>query len=134
MKQYVAEWMSTYACVLYAFCFVFGTPFAVVYLLSSNVFGLRLFQMGLCSREIGGYNYYLTLVHSIPMLFMHALYIYVLQEVNWVVLSALLSSVLAVLIVARIALLQCSKEKKKQKVSWNQNGMSECVREGESLR
>ena len=103
-KYCVQSWMQLHLRHLYMFSILFGSPFAAVDILNSNLFHLSLFNMGLNKRQKATFKnqrILSVLTENIPQLILQIVYLILTEEsgsIGSITILAMIFSILSIIL------------------------------------
>ena len=104
MSDRYSKWWDQYGTILYFLSFACGSPFSAIDVVNSNLFGTRLFGMGLMQEDLRNFNrnrlISVVLLENCPQLLLQIFYaVFVEQgEVGAVSVTAMVSSALSIFV------------------------------------
>ena len=104
MRDRYSRWWDEYGTILYLLSFACGSTFSAVDVMNSNLFGTRLFGMGLMQEDLRNFNrhrlFSVVLFENFPQLIIQILYAAFVEqgEVGAVSLTAMVSSALSIVV------------------------------------
>ena len=95
-------WLDHYSNVLFILSFISGSTFGSISLVNSNLFGFRVFSMGLSLRDLREFNLKrlsnVILGENLPQIIIQSTYVFLTGNPNDIVIMSMIASVLSVII------------------------------------